>query len=109
MSWEQNLQDASFRGVRFDVVRTRDGRQRAISRHEPPYVDGADLEDMGARERTFELSAVFWGDDYDTRLQAFIAVLDQAGIGELIHPVYGSIPKAQLDSYSISHDAENVD
>lgn len=109
MSWEQNLQDASFRGVRFDVVRTRDGRQRAVSRHELPYVDGADLEDMGARERTFELTALFWGDDYDTRLQAFIAVLDQVGSGELIHPVYGSIPKAQLDRYSISHDAENVD
>lgn len=109
MSWEQNLQDASFRGVRFDVLRTRDGRERAVSRHEYPYVDGADLEDMGARERHFELTAVFWGDDYDTRLQAFIAVLDQAGNGELIHPVYGSIAKAQLDNYRISHQAENVD
>jgi prophage DNA circulation protein len=109
MSWQQNLQDASWRGVRFDVIRERTTRQRALSRHEYPYQDGADLEDMGARERRFSITAVFWGDDYDTRLQAFIKVLDQAGIGELIHPVYGSIPKAQLEDYVVSHEAENVD
>jgi prophage DNA circulation protein len=109
MSWEQNLQDASFRGVKFDVIRTEDGRQRAVARHEYPYVDGADLEDMGARERTFSLTAVLWGDDYDTRLQTLIKTLDQPGNGELIHPIYGSIAKAQLDDYRIRHDAENVD
>lgn len=109
MSWEQNLQDASFRGVKFDVIRTRDGRERAVSRHEYPYVDGADLEDMGARERRFFLDAVFWGDDYDTRLKAFLEALDQDGNGELIHPVYGSIAKAQLDRYEVRHSAERVD
>jgi prophage DNA circulation protein len=109
MSWKQNLQDASWRGVRFDVIRERTARQRAVSRHEYPYRDGADLEDMGAGERRFSLTALFWGSDYDTRLQAFIKVLDQAGTGELIHPVYGSIPKAQLEDYVIAHTAENVD
>ena len=109
MSWKQNMQDASFRGVRFDVIRETTGRGRSVSRHEYAYVDGADLEDMGATERKFTLTAIFWGDDYDTRLQAFIKVLDQSGSGELIHPIYGSIPKAQLEDYKVSHRADDVD
>lgn len=109
MSWAKNMQDASFRGVKFDVKRERTSRQRAISKHEYPYVDGADQEDMGARERRFTLTAAFWGDDYDTRLQAFIKVLDTPGSGELIHPIYGSIPKAQLENHVIAHEADNVD
>jgi len=109
MSWANNLQVASFRGVQFDVMRTRDGRRRSTARHEYPYIDGADIEDLGAGARSFSLSAVFWGDDYDDRLRAFIAVLDQGGSGELIHPVYGSIPKAQLDDYDIEHDANEPD
>lgn len=108
MSWQQNMQAASFRGVQFDVVREHVERRRAISRHTYPYVDGADLEDMGADERVFVMSVLFWGDDYDTRLQAFVKVLDQAGYGELIHPIYGSIPKAQLEDYRIAHQAEDV-
>ncbi|WP_181240945.1 DNA circularization N-terminal domain-containing protein, partial [Enterobacter ludwigii] len=31
MSWEDSLQDASFRGVRFDVVNTRDSASRDIA------------------------------------------------------------------------------
>jgi len=60
MSWANNLQDASFRGVKFDVARTRDGRQKATASHEYPYLDGADVEDLGGRARHFSMTAVFW-------------------------------------------------
>lgn len=109
MSWANSLQDASFRGVKFDVVRTRDGRQKATAAHEYPYLDGADIEDMGARARHFSLTAIFWGDNYESALQGFIKALDQLGSAELIHPIYGSIPKAQVLDYEVEHDADHVD
>ncbi|KIP19322.1 DNA circularization family protein [Burkholderia sp. MSHR3999] len=109
MSWKDLLQDASFRGVTFDCVRTRDAAKRGLAKHEYPYLDGADVEDLGRGPRDTHLTAVFWGDDYEASLKAFIDVLDKSGYGELVHPVFGSIPKAQVEDYAISHDAENPD
>lgn len=109
MSWEDSLQDASFRGVQFDVIRTRDSASRDIATYEYPYVDGGDIEDLGRKPRNCQVDCLFWGDDYDLRLQSFIAALDTRGYGELIHPVFGSMPYMQCIQYQLSHDAENVD
>ncbi|QAX77800.1 multidrug DMT transporter permease [Yersinia hibernica] len=109
MSWSDSMLDASFRGVRFDVVNTRDSWSRDVAQHEYPYIDGADIQDMGRKARNIRLSALFWGDDYDSRLQSFIAELDKRDAGELIHPIYGSMPNMQVIECQIGHDAENVD
>ncbi|EKN4004853.1 DNA circularization N-terminal domain-containing protein [Yersinia enterocolitica] len=109
MSWSDSILDASFRGVRFDVVNARDSWSRDIAQHEYPYIDGADVQDMGRKARNIRLSALFWGDDYDSRLQSFIAALDKRGAGELIHPIYGSMPNMQVIECQVGHDAENVD
>ncbi|MFM1421841.1 DNA circularization N-terminal domain-containing protein, partial [Yersinia enterocolitica] len=109
MSWSDSILDASFRGVRFDVVNARDSWSRDIAQHEYPYIDGADVQDMGRKARNIRFSALFWGDDYDSRLQSFIAELDKRGAGELIHPIYGSMPNMQVIECQVGHDAENVD
>ncbi|HHG9999146.1 TPA: DNA circularization protein [Yersinia enterocolitica] len=109
MSWSDSMLDASFRGVKFDVINTRDSWSRDTAQHEYPYIDGADVQDMGRKARNIRLSALFWGDDYDSRLQSFIAELDKRGAGELIHPIYGSMPNMQVIECQVGHDAENVD
>ncbi|MFM3578034.1 DNA circularization N-terminal domain-containing protein, partial [Klebsiella pneumoniae subsp. ozaenae] len=45
MAWETDLQDASFRGVAFDIITTRDSVQRDIAQHEYPYRNGANIDD----------------------------------------------------------------
>ncbi|HCG2926680.1 TPA: DNA circularization N-terminal domain-containing protein [Escherichia coli] len=109
MAWETDLQDASFRGVPFDIINARDSVQRDIAQHEYPYKNGANIEDLGEKPRSLQCQAVFFGDDYETRLQAFIAVLDVRGQGELIHPVFGSMPDMQCYVYQVNHDAESPD
>lgn len=109
MSWEDALQDASFRGVRIDVINTRDSASRDIATYEYPYVDGGDVDDLGRKPRNLRITSLFWGDDYDMRLQSFIAALDKRGSGEFIHPVFGSMPYMQCIEYSATHEAENVD
>lgn len=109
MAWADTLLDASFRGVTFDCLRTQDNAQRDTASHEYPYLDGADVEDLGRKARHIIMSAVFFGKDYETRLQAFLKVLDLAGSGELIHPVFGSIKQAQLTDYQVGHDADDPD
>ena len=109
MSWFDLLQDASFKGFSFDCQRTQDTSARDVSTYAYPYVDGEDTQDQGRRGRRFSITAVFFGDLYEVQLESFLAVLDQPGLGELIHPVYGSIPKAQLLNHSVDHDAEEPD
>ncbi|UJB30310.1 DNA circularization protein [Chromobacterium sp. Beijing] len=109
MAWADTLLDASFRGVTFDCLRAQDSAQRDSASHEYPYLDGADVEDLGRKARHITMSAAFFGKDYESRLQAFLKVLDEPGHGELIHPVFGSIKAAQLLSYEIGHDADSPD
>lgn len=109
MAWTQTLLDASFKGIVFDVVKTDDSSERSTVEHSYPYVDGSDIEDMGRGARHISIEAVFYGDDYEIRLQAFLAMLDQPGSGEFKHPVFGSIKNAQATRSAIHHDADNPD
>lgn len=109
MSWKDNLLEASFRGIVFDVISTDDDAERAHARHEYPYQDGGDVEDMGRHVRLFKLRAIIFGDDYEQRLQKLIAALDEPGPGVLVHPVFGNIDHALACGYRIRHHAEEVD
>ena len=109
MAWEQTLLECSFRGVVFDVVGTRDTVSRAVSVAEYPYLDGGEVSDLGAHPARFALQAVWFGDDYEEQLRAALAVFNTAGTGELIHPVWGSIKKAQFVGGEIVHEATAPD
>ena len=75
MAWETDLQDASFRGVAFDIINTRDSMQRDIAQHEYPYRDGANIDDLGAKPRSLQCQAVFFGDDCRRLWRPFIHVV----------------------------------
>ncbi|EPS9364182.1 DNA circularization protein [Escherichia coli] len=109
MGWAENLQNASFRGVRFEVLNTDEQISRDHAVYEYPFVDGADLHDLGRKARPFRMTAFLWGDDYEYKLGKLTAALDEGGDGELIHPVYGSVPSVIVTGYSIRHDAESPD
>ena len=108
MAWRDNLLDASFRGVTFAVMSTRDAVERAQVQHEYPYRDGAEIEDMGRRPRQVTLRAVFWGDDYEDDLADLVEQLDTPAPGELIHPVFGSLT-VSVFSYDIAHNEDTPD
>lgn len=108
MAWADSLLEASFRGIVFDCVRTDDSADRAVAEYSYPYRDGADIEDLGRGSRKVSIEAIFFGNDYEQRLRAFLRVLDEPGEGDLQHPVFGAM-FAQLTSYRIHHEADNVD
>lgn len=108
MAWSDTLLDASFRGVRFDIISTDDSADRALAEHAYPYLDGADVEDLGRGPRSIAVEAIFFGADYEQRLQNFLQELNKPGVGELVHPVFGAI-KAQLRRQRVRHEAEGVD
>lgn len=108
MAWENTLLPASFRGITFEVVSTSDDIERAVATHEYPYLDGANVEDLGRAARRLSMVAVFYGDDYEIRLQQFLAAIDVPGAAELIHPVFGAL-QAQFMRSNVPHDAATPD
>ena len=106
MSWSQNLLQASFKGVAFDIDSVNDATARSVAVNEYPYTDGADAEDLGANARTMRFSAIVWGDDYESRLQVLLAAIKSADPGELVHPILGSIKRALCVSWDVDHNAD---
>lgn len=69
--WTMPIQQASFKGVKFDVISVDDSFERAIVPHAYPFVNGADIEDMGLNQQTVRLQAVLYGEGYYADYQAF--------------------------------------
>lgn len=108
MAWEKRLLDASFRGIVFDCQLADDDWERHAVEHSRPFVDGAEMEDLGRGARRIRMKAIFFGDDYEDRLEKFLKALDEPGPGDLVHPVFGPL-KAQVSTPHVHHEAENVD
>ncbi|MBE2895452.1 DNA circularization protein [Pasteurellaceae bacterium HPA106] len=103
------IQQASYRGVRFDVLSVDDSFDRAIVEHGYPFVNGADLEDMGINSPVVKLQAIFYGAGYYTRFKKFLEVLQKSGGDVLMHPVRGRMQDMICYSASFRHEADNVD
>lgn len=54
-----------------------------------PEVDGAFIQDLGRAGRRYPFTVYFSGADYDLTADAFLAALEEKGVGTLIHPRYG--------------------
>ena len=108
MAWEKRLLAAQFRGAIFDCQLADDDGERHAAEHARPYVDGAEMEDLGRGARRIRMKAVFFGDDYEDRLENFLKALDDPGPGDLVHPVFGPL-KAQLLTFHVHHESDLVD
>lgn len=107
--WHTILQDASFKGVPFEVVNIDESNGKAIAEHSCAFEDGVELEEMGLSGQQIQLSVVFYGKQYTTRLKRLLKALESKGAGVLVHPVFGRMNKMLAVSWQLRHDAENVD
>ena len=107
--WHTVLQDASFKGVRFDVVSIEESDGKALVEHAVPFTDGTVLEDMGTTGRQVQVSAVFWGKGYHGRLNALLEALMARGAGVLVHPVWGRLDNMLAASWHFRHEADYAD
>lgn len=107
--WHTVLQDASYKGVPFDVVALDESDGKALAEHARTFVSGTVLEDMGTTGRQVQVSAVFWGKGYHSRLQRLLETLAEPGAGVLVHPVWGRLNQMVGASWQYRHDADNID
>ncbi|STZ75572.1 DNA circularization protein [Bergeriella denitrificans] len=108
-SWHTILQDASYKGVGFEVMALDESNGKALVEHARAFTQGVELEDMGTSGRQVQVSAVFYGKQYSSRLLRLLEALEEPGAGVLVHPVWGRLNNMLAASWSYRHDAENVD
>lgn len=108
MSWDTQLEIASFMGVTFNVEAISDELARRLAEYKYPWRNGADFEDLGREPRRTQLTAVFQGPEYEAELGAFIAVVDKGEAGNFIHPILGSW-NARIIKLSIDQDHSRRD
>lgn len=108
MSWVIPIQQASYKGVKFDVLAVDDSIDRAVIEHTYPFVDGADIEDMGLNAQTIRLQAIFFGVSFYADYIRLLSVLQQKGADVLVHPLRGRMPNMLFVSASLHTDADNI-
>lgn len=109
MAWQDTLLDASYKGITFDIQAVSASGGRDLARVGLPHQNGEQISDTGGRSKSFSVNAIFWGDDYEKRLKAFLQVVDAGGAGEFVHPVYGPLADCHIQEWSEDTSTELVD
>lgn len=107
--WHTVLQDASFKGIGFDVMNLDETDGKVLVEHAKPFTNGVMLEDMGTQGRQVQVSAVFWGKQYHSHLNKLLETLAENGAGVLVHPVWGRMSNMMAASWHFRHEADYVD
>jgi len=102
-TWREQLQPASFRGVRFEVDSDSSPVGRRTQTHEFVQRDQPFVEDLGRQTREFKLTAFVIGADCYDKRDALLGALDKPGPGELVHPQFGKLNVTAADC-SVSHE-----
>lgn len=103
MSWIDNLQDASLRGVPFKVDEDEATFGRRVQVHEYPNRDKPWAEDMGRATRKFNVQAYLIGDNYFEQRNKLIEAVEKPGSCTLVHPFYGEMTVTVTDEVRVSH------
>lgn len=103
MSWEDERQLASFRGLTFEAENLGASGGKRLVVDEYPQTDDHSVEDLGQSAKRFRLRGFVDGPDYLDRLGNLEAAFLQRGAGELVHPWRGRL-HVHVETYEITHD-----
>lgn len=102
--WIDNLQDASFRGVPFQVEKESQKGGRRLANHQYPLRNIPNPEDLGSKQRQYGVTGFIVGTEGVLEARdALIAALDADGAGQLIHPTYGQL-QVMVPDWSMNTD-----
>jgi prophage DNA circulation protein len=98
MAWEDQLREASFRGVPF-MVESHEAEfgRRSVTHEYPNSEISPFVEDMGAASDIFLVEAFVIGEDYTQDRDALMEALAEPGEGELVHPYLGKLSVSVTD------------
>lgn len=105
MSWKKGFRTGSFRGVPFFVRSADDGGGRRKAEHIYGGRDTPWSEDLGRKQKTYNLTVFVIGTDYFKQRDALEEALNKKGPGILIHPWRGSLDVTV--EYRVQHSSDD--
>ncbi len=95
--WSDRLFEASFRDVKFNILKATASGGRRGPNHEFTNRDVPYAEDMGRSQRAFTITGFVIGggekgsEHYFEKRNKLIAACEKRGSGELSHPYFGKL------------------
>jgi prophage DNA circulation protein len=90
-TWRDRLRPASFRGVPFFVDEASSEYGRRYQHHEYPQRDEPYAEDLGRKQRRYQVTGYAIGPGYMGVRDRLLAACEQSGAGKLVHPYLGEL------------------
>lgn len=91
LGWRSRLRPASFRGVPFYVTEAAGEGGRRVALFEFPQRDTPYAEDLGRKQRLFNIVGYVLGNRYPDVRDRLITACEAPGPGALIHPYIGEV------------------
>ena len=104
-AWKLRIQQASFRGVPFQVYMAGGELGRSTALHVFPNGSAPYPEDMGKAPQFYDVQGFVSGSSYMAQRDALEAAFQQPGPGTLVHPWYGSLYVALAGPVRTQHSA----
>jgi len=103
-----NYSSASFKSFSFLTPSESETGGPKTAVHEYMNSDECYVEELGLYPSSFDMPCIFHGvNAFSDRIQ-FKSLLDEGGIGTLIHPIYGQLQVKVEGKYTISSDQKNI-
>lgn len=103
-TWVLQLQQASFRGVPFGVLKADGSFGRRVAIHEYPFRDKPYVEDLGRATRRITIlgflvsnSLIYGGGDVKAQREKMIGAAETKDAGALVHPTLGQLNVSLLN------------
>ena len=103
--YADQLRDASFRGVPFQVQAADLDAGRRVQVHDYPQRDTPRVEDLGRAAREIAVDGFLIGADYIAQANRLLAAVETPGAGTLVHPWLGSMQVALSTPARVRFDA----
>lgn len=111
MSWRDNLVPGTYKGFPYYIKSSTRDSGRRVELKQFPNNDSPVVQDFGRDATTFTIEAYVIANkannyDYMPDRNNLILAFDQIGVGELVHPYYGTLQVYPNGKLSISETTE---
>lgn len=100
----ENVRKASYKEVGFvmDLSAVSGGRKDVV--HEFVNSDKQVVEDLGLKRKTYAITAVIHGENYERDKNSLLSVLEDGKKGRLVHPFDGNLENMVVRTFSLSEN-----
>ena len=102
------LYEASYKGAVFRIKSSSiDGGRKDI-KHEFPNSDQQNIEDLGRKNRSYNITGFISEPNYTQKKNKLLSALEEGGTGLLVHPFFGNIENIAARNYSLVESISEV-